>query len=89
MAGVALKYHEPADARRPQREWRLYTFKGGKELDMRVLSVQSCHLLGRDRTVADVPLDHPSCSKQHAVVQFRLVVERNEFGDETRSVRYV
>jgi smad nuclear-interacting protein 1 len=30
-------------------------------------------LLGRDRKVADIPLDHPSCSKQHAVLQYRLV----------------
>lgn len=31
--------------------------------------------------VADIPVDHPSTSKQHAVLQFRQVVERNEFGD--------
>merc|ERR1712058_169182 len=31
------------------------------------------YLLGRDRKVADIPLDHPSCSKQHAVLQYRLV----------------
>jgi len=30
-------------------------------------------LLGRDRAVADIPLDHHSCSKQHAVIQFRSV----------------
>ena len=32
---------------------------------------QSGYLLGRDRKVADIPIDHPSCSKQHAVLQFR------------------
>lgn len=31
--------------------------------------------------VADIPIDHPSTSKQHAVLQFRQVVEKNEFGD--------
>lgn len=31
--------------------------------------------------VADIPVDHPSTSKQHAVLQFRQVTERNEFGD--------
>ena len=30
---------------------------------------QSAYLIGRDRTVADIPLEHPSCSKQHAVIQ--------------------
>ena len=34
---------------------------------------QSGYLLGRDRKVADIPVDHPSCSKQHAVLQFRSV----------------
>ena len=32
---------------------------------------QSCYLFGRERRVADVPTDHPSCSKQHAVLQYR------------------
>jgi smad nuclear-interacting protein 1 len=32
---------------------------------------QSYYLFGRDRKVADVPTDHPSCSKQHAVLQYR------------------
>lgn len=31
----------------------------------------SCYLFGRERRVADIPTDHPSCSKQHAVLQFR------------------
>jgi hypothetical protein len=33
----------------------------------------SCYLFGRERKVADVPTDHPSCSKQHAVLQYRHV----------------
>ena len=32
---------------------------------------QTCYLFGRERRVADVPLDHPSISKQHAVMQYR------------------
>lgn len=30
---------------------------------------QSAYLVGRDRLVADIAIDHPSCSKQHAVFQ--------------------
>jgi smad nuclear-interacting protein 1 len=30
---------------------------------------QSAYLIGRDRLVADIAIDHPSCSKQHAVIQ--------------------
>ena len=33
---------------------------------------QSCYLFGRERRVADVPLDHPSISKQHAILQYRF-----------------
>lgn len=34
---------------------------------------QSVYLFGRERRVADIPTDHPSCSKQHSVLQFRCV----------------
>ena len=30
---------------------------------------QSAYLIGRDRLVADILLEHPSCSKQHAAIQ--------------------
>lgn len=87
MKGVALKYHEPPEARRPRTNWRLYVYKGGKEVDMLVLGRQTCYLIGRDRVVVDIATEHPSISKQHAVIQFRLVTKRNEFGDESRMVK--
>lgn len=31
--------------------------------------------------MADIPIDHPSTSKQHAVIQYRQAIERNEFGE--------
>ena len=34
---------------------------------------QSVYLIGKDRKIADLPVDHPSCSRQHAVLQYRLV----------------
>lgn len=30
---------------------------------------QSAYLIGRDRAVVDLAVEHPSCSKQHAVIQ--------------------
>ena len=30
--------------------------------------------------VADIPLDHPSCSKQHSALQYRLVSYTREDG---------
>lgn len=55
--------------------------------DILHISRQSCYLMGRDRAVADIPIDHPSISKQHAVIQFRSIRERNEYGDEKHSVK--
>ena len=48
---------------------------------------QSAYLIGRDRKVADIPSDHPSCSKQHAVLQFRLVNYERPDGSSGRTVR--
>ena len=29
--GIALKYHEPPEARKPKHNWRVYVFKDGQE----------------------------------------------------------
>ncbi|KAI9826966.1 MAG: hypothetical protein M1826_006542 [Phylliscum demangeonii] len=87
--GVVLKYHEPPEARKPaaMADWRLYVFKGTELLETVTLGGRSCWLVGRERAVADFAVDHPSCSKQHAVLQFRHVVKTNEFGDKLGRVR--
>ncbi|KAI0248626.1 SMAD/FHA domain-containing protein [Lactifluus subvellereus] len=76
-----LKYNEPPEARKPLVGWRLYVFKGDEQVDLLHIHRQSAYLIGRDRTVADIPLEHPSCSKQHAVIQYRLVQQKDEFGN--------
>ncbi|KAJ5638334.1 hypothetical protein N7490_008213 [Penicillium lividum] len=87
--GIVLKYHEPPEARKPpaKEPWRLYVFKGDDLLEMVELSERSCWLIGRERAVVDFPLDHPSCSKQHAALQFRYVEKRNEYGDRIGKVK--
>ncbi|KAK9461357.1 SMAD/FHA domain-containing protein [Lipomyces oligophaga] len=77
--GVALQYVEPEESRKPDKRYRLYVFRKGEIIDDYTLDQQSAYLLGRDRTVVDIPLDHPSCSKQHAVLQYRMVVEEVGF----------
>lgn len=72
--GVALKYVEPiGEAKPPSARWRAYCFKGDVECapPYKFAGERAKYLFGRDRAVADVPTDHPSCSKQHCVVQFR------------------
>jgi len=42
------------------------------------ISKQSAYLFGREEKVADIPVYHPSLSKQHCVLQYRaLPVEKN------------
>lgn len=38
------------------------------------------YLFGRDVSVADIITAHPMCSKQHAVLQFRLTSKPDEMG---------
>ena len=80
---IVLKYHEPSESRKPpaRDQWRLYVFKDAEILETVPLSEQSCWLFGRETAVCDISLEHPSASKQHAVIQFRHIEKRNEFGD--------
>ncbi|XP_046398740.1 smad nuclear-interacting protein 1 [Ischnura elegans] len=85
--GVVIKYNEPPEARKPRRRWRLYVFKGEENLPTLYLHRQSAFLIGRDRKVCDIPVDHPSCSKQHAAFQFRLVPYQRPNGTMGKRVR--
>lgn len=86
---IALKYHEPPEARKPpaRDQWKLFVFKGADILETIDLSIRSCWLVGRDLAVVDLPAEHPSVSKQHAVIQFRWIEKKNEFGDRMGRVR--
>lgn len=85
--GIVIKYAEPPEARKPKRRWRLYPFKGEQALPTMYIHRQSCYLIGRDRKVCDLPIDHPSCSKQHAALQYRLVPYDREDGTTGKRVR--
>ena len=69
--GVVLKWVEPLDSARPSKKWRLYVFKNDEISETLHLHRQSAYLFGRDSRVADIELKHESCSKQHAVIQYR------------------
>ncbi|KAJ7411964.1 Smad nuclear-interacting protein 1 [Pitangus sulphuratus] len=85
--GVVIKYSEPPEARVPKTRWRLYPFKNDEFLPVMYIHRQSAYLLGRHRRIADIPIDHPSCSKQHAVFQYRLVEYTRADGTVGRRVR--
>ncbi|KAJ8129058.1 hypothetical protein O1611_g4573 [Lasiodiplodia mahajangana] len=86
---IVLKYHEPPEARKPspKDQWKLFVFKGEDIIDTIPLSNRSCWLVGRDMTVVDMTAEHPSVSKQHAVIQFRYTEKRNEYGDKLGKVK--
>jgi smad nuclear-interacting protein 1 len=71
--GVVLKWSEPLDAANPDKNWRMYVFKGDEVVETLHLHRQSAYLVGREEKIADIKVLNPSCSKQHAVIQFRRV----------------
>ncbi|KAK7969974.1 SMAD/FHA domain-containing protein [Apiospora saccharicola] len=86
---IVLKYHEPPEARKPSPKdvWKLFVFKGADIIDTIELSHRSCWLVGRELAVVDMIAEHPSISKQHAVMQFRYQEKRNEYGDKIGKVK--
>lgn len=65
----------------------MYVFKQKDLLDTVYLHERSVWLMGRDAKVTDLLLEHPSISKQHAVIQFRHINSKNEFGDKMSRVK--
>ena len=86
---IVLKYHEPPEARKPPSKdvWKLFVFKGADIVETIELSLRTCWLVGREISVVDMAAEHPSISKQHAVIQFRYVEKKNEFGDKLGRVK--
>lgn len=54
---------------------RLYVYKGDDIIETLHINRQSAYLCGRNADIADIPLLHPSCSSQHAVIQFRALAD--------------
>lgn len=85
---ISLKYHEPAEARKPplSQPWRIFVFKGEDVVDTIEICQKSCWLLGRSQEVVDYVLEHPSSSGQHAVIQFRYITKtvEDEYGVKSK-----
>ena len=83
--GHVLKWTEPDDARKPVDRWRIYEYKNGEQVKILHIHRQSAFLIGRIKDIADILTMHPSCSSQHAVLQFRLKVLKDDL-DEVRVI---
>ena len=68
---VITSYSQPPDACEPQGDWRIFVFKGDDDVNTLYLHRKSFFIFGRDENLSDVLLDHPSCSKEHAALQYR------------------
>lgn len=83
---IILKYHEPPEARKPpsREQWQIFVFKGTSKEPLETIPLysRSCWLMGRELAVADLPVEHPTCSKQHAVFQFRHITKTNDYGEK-------
>lgn len=87
--GVVLKFTEPFEAAQPDKNWRLYVYKGEELVETLHIHRRSCFLVGRDDRVADIKTLNPSCSLQHAVIQFRSVEKREMVDGERVTVTSV
>ena len=99
--GVVLKFTEPLDAAVPTNTWKVYPFKGDQELSKSNfmhnyfilesinISRKSCYLFGRDQKIADILLENPSCSQQHAVIQYREKQVTRQLSMEEQAARGV
>jgi smad nuclear-interacting protein 1 len=85
--GQVLKFTEPLDAALPTKQWRFYVFKGDEVIETLYIHRQSVYLIGRDDRIADIITLHESCSKQHAVVQFREMqrLDSRKSSDESQA----
>ena len=86
--GIILQYSEALDAADPKQKYRLYVFKGEENIDILHIYKKSSYLIGRDERIADIIIAHPTCSKQHAVIQYRMIRTKDPTGGGyTESVR--
>jgi smad nuclear-interacting protein 1 len=86
LNGVVLKFSEPLDSSKPDRYWRFYVFKDDEIIETLHVAKKSVFLFGKDVRVADVVLNHPSISRQHAVLQYRSTEKKTPSGKKEKSL---
>jgi smad nuclear-interacting protein 1 len=67
--GEVALYSEPLDGKMPLELWKLFQFTGEESKTIDIYN-KSYYLIGKDIN-ADIHLNNPSISKQHAVIQFK------------------
>lgn len=85
-SGAVNTYVASEDSAMPVKRWVLIPLKGDEVLETIPLHRQEWYLFGKDRAIAHIPTDHPTCSRQHAVLQYRRRTTENEYGDRVTTV---
>lgn len=65
----AAAYSEPDWGRSPEDKYALQVLKGGSIVETIDLGDKSFYVAGRQPDVCDIGMEHPSVSRQHAVIQ--------------------
>lgn len=68
---IVLPYKEPSWGGIPEKKYKLEVLKSGVILETIDLTLRSFYVFGR-LPVCDIPLAHPTISRYHAVIQYRL-----------------
>ncbi|XP_034945991.1 kanadaptin [Chelonus insularis] len=68
---LPLNYKEPAWSGKPQNRYKIEVLKSGVILDTVDLTQKSFYVIGR-LPMCDIPLAHPTISRFHAILQYRL-----------------
>uniref|UniRef100_A0A060T815 ARAD1D06996p n=1 Tax=Blastobotrys adeninivorans TaxID=409370 RepID=A0A060T815_BLAAD len=79
IKGLYIKHSEPGDAAMPDSD-KVYLLLNDSETHS--LKSQSSYIIGRDKRVCDII--HPKISRQHAVIQFRRVVDKRSRVETTK-----
>lgn len=90
VGGTQLKYTEPVDAAKPPTspDYYLFIFKKASKIPIKYkLNNRSYHLIGRDEKIVDLETDDNTCSKQHAVIQFRSRPVTDDLGKVTYQIK--
>ena len=83
--GVVINYNAPQEASMSKTKWRLYVFKNDEHFKPLHMHRLSAFLMGSDSRICDLPILHPSISKQHCVFQY-IAVNRKVRGVEKKVV---
>ncbi|KAL6079678.1 hypothetical protein QOT17_000792 [Balamuthia mandrillaris] len=85
---AAWRHKQPPEARKPEQRYVLHTFKAGTILgDPIPVHKKSVYRFGRDAELNDIVTAHESCSKQHAVLQYREVEVSTDDASAVKQVR--